>query len=278
MKNLLLLVFGLSCAYLGFSQTNYHSNEHVNYKIEEVDGNYVIRYTFKDHQQNRCAITWTVNKRQTDEDIQIFGIPKSMFEPYPDHPRVRARRAEVLRRGLFKKEGNTIMVDKNAMVNTYRGYTKVLADWMVDYLRQYYTDTRMNRIRLAMAFVQDIPYAVPDDIDPNWYYGGVIATPNILTCGYGDCDTKAILFVGILCHLIKPADIRFAGEPGHMYTLIKANPNQFRDLRGLSYYQLPDGKYFVAETAGPGRLDFGKEGDLRYNTATVERVQFVGSR
>ena len=265
---LMALSFGL------YAQRNYTANDHVRYTIDEVGNEYHIQYTFKDHRNALCRISWMLDKAQTDEDIAVFGIPKSMFEPYPDRPEVRERRQQIMARGLFKVEKNTVMVDKSAMINAYREYTQVLAEWMIDYLRTYYVDNRMNRIRLAMAFVQDIPYAIPNDIDPNWYYGGVISTPNILTCGFGDCDTKAILFAGILCHLINPGDIRFAGEPGHMYTLIKAKPSDFSTDERIAYYQLPDGMYFVAETAGPGRLDFGEEGNLEYSYATVERVYF----
>jgi len=273
MKYGLFFLFAFFSIHLS-AQRNYKANDHVGYRISQSGEDYVIKYTFKDPWGALCRISWSLDKSQTDKDISKFGIPKWMFDPYPDRPDVRAKRYRILSNGLFKVEKNTIMVDKNAMINTYQDYTKVLAEWMVDYLREYYVDSRLNRIRLAMAFVQDIPYAIPEDVDPNWYYGGVIATPNILTCGYGDCDTKAILFAGILCHLIDPNDLRFAGEPGHMYTLIKANPRDLDQDNRLSYYQLPEGKFFVAETAGPGRLDFGQEGNLEYSYATIEKVRF----
>ena len=254
------------------------ANDHVSYNVNVEDGNYVIHYTFKDHLDKVCSITWKLNKKQTDRDIREFGIPKSMFEPFPDLPEYKARHKEIIGKGLFMEKGNTIIVDKNAMINKYASYTKILANWMIKYLKNNYTDTRLNRIKLAMCFVQDIPYAVPDDFDPNWYYGGVIATPNIFTCGYGDCDTKAILFVGILCHLISPDDIRFAGEPGHVYTIIKNDDTKLVENGTTTYFELEDGKYVVAETAGPGRLNFGEAHSSKYNSARIEKINFLGPR
>lgn len=239
----------------------------------------MIRYTFKDHRERSCSITWKLNKAQTDQDIHRFGIPKSMFEPFPDVPQVHARRKQMLERGLVMRRNKTLIVDKNAMISAYSSYTKILADWMIQYLPEYDTDTRLNRIQLAMRFVQDIPYGVPDDIDPNWYYGGVIATPNIFTCGYGDCDTKAILFAGILCHLIDPDDIRFAGEPGHIYTIIRGGEEiLLGNGKTAGFFRIDGRKFYVAETAGPGRFDFGEKGSQRYRSAKIERVVFEGIR
>ncbi len=278
METRLLLLFPaliLCSSFNLFSQKNYQANDHVGYRVAVEGEDYVIRYTFRDHEENTCSITWKLNKQQTDRDIQLFGIPQSMFDPYPVTPEVMASRRRILEEGMFMRRGNSLVVDKNAMVNAYSPYTKIVADWMINYLKEYYVDTRQNRIDLAMSFVQDIPYGIPEDLDPNWYYGGVIATPNVFTCGYGDCDTKAILFAGILCHLIDPGEIRFAGEPGHMYTIIKADESRVNIGRNTAYFKLDDGKYFVAETAGPGRLNFGEKGRFRYRGARIEEVEFV---
>ena len=160
------------------------------------------------------------------------------------------------------------------MVNQYSNYTSSIAEWMKDYLKNKNEDSRLNRIRLAMKFVQDIPYGIPRE-DRKWYNGGVYATPAILVNGYGDCDTKAILFVGILCHLIDPDDIRFAGEPGHVYTVIKAKPSVMRNLDSQKYYfKLNGRRFYVAETAGPGRWEFGEEGGYKHDRVEIELVEF----
>ncbi len=277
MKKLIFILFLLASINI-FSQTNYMSNNHVAYKVDIENDQYVVHFTFKDHQNITCSLTWRLNKVQTDRDINKFGIPKYMLGPYIDNYENNIKRKEILKNGLFMIRNNYIVVDKNAMINEYSNYTKVIANWMINYLKDNYIDNRLNRIKLAMCFVQDIPYAVPDEIDPNWYYGGVIPIPNIITCGYGDCDTKAILFAGILCHLIDPDDIRFAGEPGHLYTIIKSDDINLMENGTTTYFALKDGYYYIADTAGPRRLAFGEAGDQIYSTALIQEVQFFGKQ
>ena len=256
------------------AQSDYSKNQHVSHSVKKKQGNYIVSYTFKDHEERICKITFTMDREGVDRDIKSFGIPQSMFEPYSIVPEVLEERKRILKKGLFKKKGNNLVVDKSAMVNQYSNYTSSIAEWMKDYLKNKNEDSRLNRIRLAMKFVQDIPYGIPRE-DRKWYNGGVYATPAILVNGYGDCDTKAILFVGILCHLIDPDDIRFAGEPGHVYTVIKAKPSVMRNLDSQKYYfKLNGRRFYVAETAGPGRWEFGEEGGYKHDRVEIEQVEF----
>ena len=258
------------------AQSDYARNEHVSHSVKKKQGNYVVDFTFKDYAERTCQITFTMDRKEVDRDIKSFGIPQSMFEPYSVVPKVLEERSRILKRGLFKREGNNLVVDKNAMINTYSDYTSAIAKWMKGYLTNLNEDSRLNRIRLAMKFVQDIPYGVPKE-DHKWYNGGVYPTPEILLNGYGDCDTKVVLFVGILCHLINPNDIRFAGEPGHVYSLVKAKPSEMENLNTQKIaFKLKGGRFYIAETAGPGRWEFGEEGGYKHKRVEIERVKFSG--
>ncbi len=271
MKKLLLLIL-LFCISNTFAQKNYTANDHVAYNRTEKNGKYIVSYTFKDYHDKLVSLTAKFDKKAMDKDINIFGIPKSMFEPYTATPEIEKRRAKQLKDGLFKSNGNTISIDKNAFISEYRKYCKPIAEWMVSYLKSRLIDTRRERIELAIKFVQDIPYAIPTDRDPNWSYGGVNPIPEILITGWGDCDSKAFLFAGILSYLIDYRDIRFAGEPGHLYTLIKNDKNNIVKNGTTTYFTL-NGKYFLAaETAGPGRFDFGEAGKSEYNSAKIEKL------
>jgi len=53
---------------LGHSQKNYVANPHVAYSIDEQAGDYLIRYTFKDHHDRSCSISWRMNKTQADRE------------------------------------------------------------------------------------------------------------------------------------------------------------------------------------------------------------------
>lgn len=256
------------------AQKNYHANNHVGYKTTEKNGKYIVDYTFKDQNNKICKVKYSLDRTTTKNDINKFGIPRSMLAPYRATKSIILKRKKDIRDGLFKQQGNILKPDKNAMVNFYSNYTKVIADWMISYLKKQNIDTRLDRIRLAMCFVQDIPYAVPNDRDPNWYFGGVMSTPEIIISGYGDCDSKAILFVGILCHLINPDNIRFAGEKGHVYTVIKNNNTNLIKDGKTSYFRLKEGNFVIAETAGPGRTKFGEKGNRKYHSATLEKIYF----
>jgi hypothetical protein len=109
-----------------------------------------------------------------------------------------------------------------------------------------------------MAFVQDIPYGIPEFEDDGITRSGLSPPPLILLTGYGDCDSKVTLFAGILRHLIDPADILFLRPEGvaHVLTAIRGKPT--RGQRSITY----EGHSFVlADTAGPGRLALGKADD-----------------
>ena len=258
-----------------FAQTDYEKNDYVEYKATEKFGNYKIKYTFKDYNNQLCTIEYTLNKKSAIEAMNVYGMPESIYDSYQVTPEVIAERNRIIKNGLFKTEGNTIMPDKNAMINYYAPFTKVIAEWIIDYLKDKKDDSRMNRIKMAMGFVQDIPYAVPPDKTKNGKFSnGILPTPQIIIEGYGDCDSKAIFFVGIMCYLINPADIRFAGEPGHVYTIIKNKDLKTVKNGTTTYFNLDDGTYLIAETAGPGRFQFGEKNNRGYKSATIEKIIF----
>jgi len=254
------------------AQEHYIANPHVEFNRADVDGKYVVNYTFMDHKNNLVSITEEFDKQMVDEDIDVFGIPKSMLEPYNSTPEIEKQRTETIKAGLFKVTDNTLEIDYDAFILKYRKYCESIAEWMVSYLGNQQIDTRRDRIELAVKFVQDIPYAIPTDIDPNWNYGGVNPIPSLLITGWGDCDSKAFLFAGIMSYLIDYKDIRFAGEPGHLYTLIANDRNDIVKDGQTTYFNI-EGRYFlVAETAGPGRFAFGEAGESEYDSAEIEEI------
>lgn len=267
----LFLFFSLSL----FAQTDYEKNSHVVYKTTERLGNYVVEYTFKNHVEELCTIKYTLNKKTTNQAINVYGMPKSIYESYLLVPEVIAERKRIIENGLFKKTGNTIEPDKNAIINYYAPYSKMIAEWIIDYLKDKKDDSRMNRIKMVMRFVQDIPYAIPPDETKNKKKsGGIIPAPQIIIEGYGDCDSKAIFFAGIMCYLINPADIRFAGEPGHIYTIIKNNKTNIVKGGTTTYFKIDGATFLIAETAGPGHSQFGEKNNRGYSSATIEKIIF----
>ncbi len=276
MKKILLIGLLLAVViHSSFSQKSYKRNFWVKYKRKIHSGKYIINYTFLDFRGNMCTFQYSMDKQAADRDIEKFGIPKSMFEPYQVTPQTLENRRRLLEQGLFKEEGSLLKPDFNAMINYYAPYTKPIAEWIIQYLQQNYTDTRLNRIKFALAFVQDIPYGVPPDYTrDNKFVNGIAPAPKILRDGYGDCDSKSIFFAGIMCYLISPDDIILAKEPNHMFVLIQNDDLNVRENGSVTYYEYNGRKYIVAEVAGPGHFEFGQKMQRQYLSAQLYPVKF----
>jgi len=260
--------------FISFGQTDYQKNDHVILHSQKTAGQYIIDYEFKDHFRQMVTVDLRFDRALTDEMIGTFGVPKSMFEPFYPVDEVIRERERVISNGLFRRDDNQIVVDKSAVVSYYAGYfCKPIADIVITELGKREVDSRENRIEMAMKFVQDIPYGVPEWKEDQYFFGGVNVPPEILIHGFGDCDSKSIFFAGILCYLVKPEDIVFLGQEGHVLTAVQSDI-----LDGRTYYTLGDKSYVVAETAGPGRPPFGDKGSNTQGSSFIEPLVFTGDR
>lgn len=228
-----------------------------------------MSYTFLDPFDHHKTFTFQFPIVQTNQMIEIFGIPTSMFEPFVPTPQVLAARNQSLEKGLFLLNNKTIEVDKSAVVEVYsETFCLPIAEFIVESLIKYGRDSRRNRIEFAMRFVQDIPYGIPKSDDKTRHFGGVFPPPKILIEGYGDCDSKAILFAGILAYLIDPFDFVFLNQSDHVLSAIRDTPS-----KGMLYVRYEGDTYLVAETAGPGRRKLGEKGQFFQTRHRVEPLK-----
>mgnify|MGYP006193795697 FL=1 len=237
-------------------------NNHVYINTKETRKNYEVEYEFKNHKDELQRLIITYNKKSSDNDINKFGIPEWMFDSYTVTPQINKQRAQILQDGLYKKEGNKLKRDYNAIVNYYRGSLKNISDYLIKYLKKNKINSRENRINIAMKFVQDIPYGVPFEYKTEKskyggykYNDGVFAPIEVLIKGYGDCDSKTFLFVSILSYMINPDDILFVKGDNHLLSAVK---NTGKISNG-QYFNHEGESYYICETAGPGRPMFGKK-------------------
>ncbi len=252
-----------------FSQNSIEKNEHVKYSVDVIEGSYLINYTFKDHFNNLQTYELTIPAIQTQQLIEKFGIPLWLFEPYADNPPNRIVRQKEISKGLFRLNENVIEVDKSAVLAYYsKSFAKPIAEMIVSSLNDYGADNKRNRVEFAMRFIQDIPYGIPDYKDKDRHYGGVNVPPKLIIDGFGDCDSKALLFVGILSYLIPTTDIIFLNQKDHVLTAIKEKPE-----KGLTYVKFKGKHYLVAETAGPGKRLLGERGNYYRDKFTIETLK-----
>ena len=246
-------------------------NPHVRYQVRKMEGNYDIAYTFKDQFGNLQDFFFRFPEKITNEDISKFGVPKWIFDTYRVTEKNIYYRKQEMDKGLFMLNGKVVEVDKSAFINYYSNtYCRPIAYQIVEALSIYGKDNRQERIEMAMRFVQDIPYGVPEFANKETHFGGVNPPPKLLIDMLGDCDSKALLFTGILIHLIKSEDIIFLNQPHHLLSAIREEPK-----RGQTYVRYKRKKYLIAETAGPGKRKLGQKG--KYYTSKVKIEPLVGT-
>lgn len=253
-----------------FSQKGKKYNDHISYRVDTSRGEYNIDFHFMDnsHEMRNLSLGFPVDR--TNGMIMKFGIPESMFDRFLDTEENRIKRREILSNGMFRQNGSYLVIDKNAVIAYYAPvFCKPIADWIASTLSHEGIDNRINRIEMAMSLVQDIPYAIPEDKNNSIYTGGMLTPPEILIYMFGDCDSKAILFAGILSYLIDSRDIVFLNQKNHVLTAVKGRPD-----KGHTYIKYKGESYLLSETAGPGKRRLGEKGDYFRNEFEVEPVVF----
>jgi hypothetical protein len=257
-------------AYTSTAQKELYKNDYVVYDVSSDSGKYKIDYIFKDQFGNRLHFKLELTKTETDRMISRFGVPKKIFSAHRETVETKARNMQIIRNGLFLLNDNTVEPDKSAVIDYYaKSFCRPIAGMIVEVLQKRNQDTRKNRIEMAMRFVQDIPYAVPQCNDKNKYCGGVNPPPKLLIDGYGDCDSKAIFFAGILIWLIDSQDIIFLVQRKHILTAIRTKTKE----KSLNYVRYHGNNYLIAETAGPGKRLLGQKGKYFSKTFKVEKIE-----
>ncbi|MBF25515.1 MAG: hypothetical protein CMP49_03235 [Flavobacteriales bacterium] len=253
-----------------FSQNKYSKNNHVEIKTHISGGNYIFNYTYKDHFGQINHMNLSFNKNQTDQAINKLGIPYSLFDKYTfsGYSKEEVDRKKAIRQqevdsiclyGLFVDRDDVLELDYNLIVSFYKPFFKIIANDLIEVLKKNNNDSKKNRIEITMKFIQDIPYGRPKR-NKKKFKNGCFAPLEVLVKGYGDCDSKSLLFACILSHMIDSNDIVFVIEPDHLLAAVYYNESMTRDSR---YFYSNGKRYYLCEVVGPARLDFGEEGKRR---------------
>ena len=219
------------------------------YDVTENDGVYTVKFTFQDHDKNEWTWNWSYPVEVTDQMILKFGIPFSIFEPYYAVDSVIRKRDRQINEGMFYMQDNFVGPDLMAMINYYRPFLEPIATLTDQTLGD--NATSRERIELVMKFTQDIPYCIPPNQLQDKYTGGLFPPPQVFLNMYGDCDSKVVIFTGVLSHF-DDYEMLIMKETGHVLTGVAGIPKPY-DV----FYEYKNKKYIMAETAGPGRNKFG---------------------
>ncbi|NVO03573.1 MAG: hypothetical protein HXX09_12830 [Bacteroidetes bacterium] len=276
MKTILIFLIGLIITFSpknNFAENprDFCCNSHVKVSITQVSGFYKIKYTFKDHRNNLQNLQFFYSSDITNKDIQKFGIPKSMYSPYnPNNPFTKIKRWYLLKKGLYESKGSILKPNKKAIITYYRPYCKPISDELLKILKRYGESSRENKINIALKFVQDIPYGIPENANYNKERSGLMPPPEILSKMYGDCDSKAILFACILSYMTNINDILFLNYEGHhALTAVRSEI-----IPGQNFIEYKNSKYVICESSGPARYAIGQDGTDSNTPYKVEQIWF----
>lgn len=254
----------------------YKRNPHAKLKSSENGGIYTLDYTFKDHKNRKQHFVLSYKMKDIKEMTHQFGFPRAFTGSFrmkkTELKRWQKLRDQALLEGLFMVSGKNLRPNPSSIVTFYsRIFCEQIAQQIVAALNVYGTDTERERIEMAMKFVQDIPYAIPYQNDPDYLYGGVVTPPQVLYLKKGDCDSKSFLFAGILTFLIDWRNIAFITVPGHLLTAVHTQPD-----KGMAVVEYKKRPYVVAETAGPGRNNLGVKAKYKAGNVTLEKLLYQG--
>ena len=107
--------------------------------------------------------------------IRKFGVPKSIFDPFQINKKNIKLRSKVLKKSLYKPEGQIISPDFSQMVPYYMGFTAPLYALTIKTLGR--DSSPRERVEFLLRFVQDIPYGIPPTHSNNKVISGVLPPP-----------------------------------------------------------------------------------------------------
>ncbi len=225
------------------------------------DSTYCYQYVFRDHKNNLLIWRWDYDRYEVDSASEAFGLPKNYFQPYRPTSSVLKKREQIREKALFKKVDRIILPDYNAIVEHHRQFTKPLHDLIELALGD--SATKEDKLEIILKFCQDLPYQIP----PPEYQGkiieGIFPPALSLKVGYGDCDTKAMLFASTLSH-DPHYEMLLLTVPNHVLMAVKGIPKPYQH-----FIEHQGEKYILCQPVGPARLAFGNRGS---NFRPVENI------
>jgi hypothetical protein len=193
----------------------------------------------------RFALDVVIDPLRLRKAIESYGIPVSwMRYSYRTEDERRQKRKELsLRcapRGVaYDRVPNTLEPDYGWVLENSREDVRDAAIKLRDVGRQAGYADFMRFVELLASFVQSLEYRLPPEIRRG-LDGTLIQTFGLtmpletLSNGYGDCDTKSVLFASLLVNLADTRLILVRGA-NHIFAGVRAQPRPsecFIQLRG----------------------------------------------
>ncbi len=194
----------------------------------------------------RLALTVQLDKQSVNDDIEAFGFPPedlvfrwdSREGRAPAEARYRARLAE---RG-FELNGDMLSVDYQWVIDRSGPKVRHVAAGLRQVARRHGYEPGRGHLGVLASFVQGLKYQIPTQrrqtpSGRTVETTGVLMPLEALAAGWGDCDTKCLLFASLLARRRSAELILLVGND-HMFVGVQAPPRQndrFVKVRNLRY-------------------------------------------
>jgi hypothetical protein len=180
--------------------------------------------------------------------IESFGVADGLFQ-YSFTSAADRKKKEQQMKAKMAASGMTLEESTNV--------AKISYDWMVAKSRDELQATAAAIEKLSIekdrggaremlgvfsSFVQNLEFRVPETYRKNAkgervFTGGVLMPLETLYNGWGDCDTKSVLFASLLANVPKTGMVFLVGAK-HLFVGIQATPranDRFIEIRGIPY-------------------------------------------
>ncbi len=203
--------------------------------------------------------TALVDRQLLAQAISSFGIPEAWMEisyssaaELAQKERDRDRRAAA--RGIVPVDGGDALgVDFRWVVAHSTPHVRPAVEGLRTVARDSgYQDVR-GFIGVLASFVQSMTYRVPSSTrraadGTTVYTGGVTMPLETLANGWGDCDTKSLLFASLLAN-VRDQQVAFLRGEGHVLVAFQGAPQP-----GDAFVRIQGVSFVVAELTSPWRL------------------------
>ena len=250
--------------------SEYQKTPFTQQNVEITKKVYAFKYKFSSPSNEWYEWKWKYKRVETNEMIKKFGMPQSIFEPYPATKKNVRLRNQVIKKSFFKGEGNVLYPDFNRMIPFYMGFTSPLYALTIKTLGK--DSTPRERVEFLLRFVQDIPYGIPPNRSNSKVISGILTPPQIFIEKWGDCDSKVLLISSILAH-----------EPRYKILLVYLENHLLMAFEGRphpndSFIVFQGSKFILADPTGPAHLKLGNPGpDFKGNFKKIELLQITSA-
>ncbi|MDP7008005.1 MAG: hypothetical protein QGI78_00365 [Phycisphaerales bacterium] len=222
----------------------------------------------------QCKIL--IDPMKVERAIDSFGIPEAWTKiSYRSQEELKQLRIELRdkaeKHGIeMSPDGNRFSVDYNWVVQNSIGDLRVIANTIRSTARRKGYRTRRELVGAIASFVQELTYQLPPEFRMNdegekILTAGATMPLETLANERGDCDTKSLLFAGLV-RSISLIDVIFVATEDHLFAGIRMNPSQhdhFIRHKGRSWILIELSDSWPIGHVPQNHLNIIKQGDYR---------------